>query len=88
MDERVRFVARLLDGEKYLASAAARLTWIGSQGLELFGRELPPLSDFKEVYRSDRMRINPFAGAEPGVIPEVVPLVRLYEVRDPSGSQR
>ena len=70
-----------LDAEKYLSTVAARLTWIGPQEIDLFGRTLPALDDFSEVFRSSRTRPNPFARALPGGAPAEVPLVRVFAIR-------
>ena len=59
---------------------AARLAWFGSQEIELFGQRLAELDDYTEVYRSARVRPNPFARALPAA-PAEVPLIRIFEVR-------
>jgi hypothetical protein len=79
---------RFLDAEKYLRSIAGRLTWIGPREIELFGHRLPALEDFREVYRSQHVRPNPFAAAAPGEIPEVVPMIRVFEVREQPTSEK
>jgi dolichyl-diphosphooligosaccharide--protein glycosyltransferase len=70
-----------LDADKYLRSVAARLTWLGAQEAELFGRRLAPLEGFREVYRSGRTRRNPFAAAFGPGGPSDVPMMRIFEVR-------
>jgi dolichyl-diphosphooligosaccharide--protein glycosyltransferase len=77
-----------LDAEKYLSTVAARLTWIGPEKIDLFGRKLPALDDFSEVFRSSQTRPNPFAGAVPGDAPAEVPLVRVFAVRQRRNAPR
>ena len=77
-----------LDAEKYLAPSAARLAWIGTQELDLFGRRHPALEGYEEVFRSSESRPNPFASMPIHGVPRHVPRIRIYSVEKHPESER